>query len=74
MHWQTIICVDYVLVCFTQWIVFSESELCVLQEFQKDSLKCEFNIDNGKTVPARVEEVSNGRVIIECQSLPVSYL
>ena len=48
--------------------------VCVLQDFQKDNLRCEFNIDTGKTVPATVTALSDNRVIIECNRLTVSYM
>ncbi|XP_076447874.1 plexin-A2-like isoform X2 [Babylonia areolata] len=43
-----------------------------MQDFQND-LRCEFNIDTGKTVPAKVKPVHDNKVLIECSPLTFNY-
>ncbi|XP_076468728.1 plexin-A2-like isoform X2 [Babylonia areolata] len=44
-----------------------------MQEFQKDNLRCEFNIDSGRTVPASVVPFSPNKVLINCSTLNFNY-
>ncbi|KAL8574219.1 hypothetical protein ACOMHN_027873 [Nucella lapillus] len=44
-----------------------------MQDFQKDNLRCEFNVDSGRTVPATVIPFGRDKVLINCSTLNFNY-